>query len=216
MRDYLIILMCGLYVVLEAFVAFLGKRFGFLKGEGNRKFIHMATSLLIFPVVYMIENPLLRLVGPSVFIVFNFVASHMGMGRIIGLDDDKRHMGLVVYPFSVLILVILVNGGYIASSSAVTGVLIMGLGDGSAALIGKKWGKHGYRVSGGGKKSLEGTLSMALVSCLVAITFSPLGIWGSLLVALLSSGVENISPSGIDNATVPLFAALLTEVLCRL
>ena len=92
----------------------------------------------------------------------------------------------------------------------------MGLGDGMAALVGTKWGKHKYKVLKVGEKSVEGTFSMFMASFLVVYAISPCGVVISLFVALFSSLVENISPSGVDNATVPILSSLLLEVLCRL
>ena len=216
MESWIVIAMCGLYVCLEALVAFVFHRFHLVKSEGTRKFIHIATSFLIFPVIYGIKEPGLRYVGPLFFVFFNAIASYGGMGRAIGLSDEKRHIGLVVYPLSVLFLVFLFNIGYMGAESAVSGVLIMGLGDGMAALVGTKWGKHKYKVFKVGVKSVEGTFSMFVASFLVVYFLSPCGVLVALFVALFSSLVENISPSGVDNATVPILSSLLLEVLCRL
>ena len=216
MESWIVIAMCGLYVCLEALVAFVFYKFHLVKSEGIRKFIHIATSFLVFPVIYGIKEPSLRYVGPLFFVFFNAIASYGGMGKAIGLSDEKRHIGLVVYPLSVFFLVFLFNIGYMSAESAVSGVLIMGLGDGMAALVGTKWGKHKYKVSKVGVKSVEGTFSMFVASFLVVYILSPCGVLVSLFVALFSSLVENISPSGVDNATVPILSALLLEVLCRL
>ncbi len=216
MESWIVIAMCGLYVCLEALVAFVFHKFHLVKSEGIRKFIHIATSFLIFPVIYGIKEPALRYVGPLFFVFFNAIASYGGMGRAIGLSDEKRHIGLVIYPLSVLFLVFLFNKGYMSAESAASGVLIMGLGDGMAALIGTKWGKHKYKVFKLGEKSVEGTFSMFVASFLVVYIISPCRVLAALFVALFSSLVENISPSGVDNATVPILSSLLLEVLCRL
>ena len=216
MESWIVIAMCGLYVCLEALVAFVFHKFHLVKSEGIRKFIHIATSFLIFPVIYGIKEPGLRYVGPLFFVFFNAIASYGGMGRAIGLSDEKRHIGLVVYPLSVLFLVFLFNTGYMGAESAVSGVLIMGMGDGMAALVGTKWGKHKYKVFKVGVKSVEGTFSMFVASFFVVYFLSPCGVLVALFVALFSSLVENISPSGVDNATVPILSSLLLEVLCRL
>ena len=216
MESWIVIAMCGLYVCLEALVAFVFHKFHLVKSEGIRKFIHIATSFLIFPVIFGIKEPGLRYVGPLFFVFFNAIASYGGMGRAIGLSDEKRHIGLVVYPLSVLFLVFLFNTGYMGAESAVSGVLIMGLGDGMAALVGTKWGKHKYKVFKVGVKSVEGTFSMFVASFFGVYFLSPCGVLVALFVALFSSLVENISPSGVDNATVPILSSLLLEVLCRL
>ena len=216
MGSWSVIFICGLYVVIEAFAAFIFHKFHLMKSEGIRKFIHIATSFLIFPVLYGIDQPMLRYVGPLFFVVFNAIAGYCGLGRIIGMDDEKRHLGLVIYPLSVAFLVFLFNEGYISPQAASAGVMIMGLGDGMAAVVGTKWGKHKYKVFKVGVKSVEGTFSMFVASFLVVYFLSPCGVLVALFVALFSSLVENISPSGVDNATVPILSSLLLEVLCRL
>lgn len=216
MKDWLVIVSCGLYICLEAYLAFLGKKKGWLKGEGGRKFIHMATSLLVFPVLFAIDEPVLRLLGPSVFIVFNAAATFSGMGRIIGLNDDKRHLGLVIYPFSVLLLVILSNRGVISPFSAASGVMVMGLGDGMAALIGTKFGRHSYKVKWSGKKSVEGSTAMFLVSLLSILLIARCPFWVALFVSAAATCAENLSPSSVDNLTVPLLTSFVLEALCAL
>ena len=216
MNDWTVIILSGCYIALEALLAYLGHKFLSIKGEGIRKFIHIATSFLIFPLVYLIKDPYLRLLGPALFIVVNAVATYSGMGKIIGMNDEKRHLGLVVYPFSVLILVLLFNGGLISSESAITGTLAMGVGDGAAALVGTKWGRHKYRIRGVGTKSVEGTAAMASATFAAAAIFTQAPLHAALFVAIGATVLENISPSGFDNFSVPLFSAFLMEALCRL
>lgn len=96
---------------------------------------------------------------------------------------------------------------------AAIGILIMAYGDGLAALVGQRFGKHPYQLWGE-KKSIEGSLTMAVVSFIVCILI--LGavqgnLWqsaiASLAVALLATGLEAFSKLGIDNLTVPLGSA---------
>jgi len=95
------------------------------------------------------------------------------------------------------------------------GILIMAWGDGMAAIIGQRWGKHTYQVFEI-TKSWEGSLAMAGVSYLVsvAILLSVQGnswqVWLiSLAVAIVATILEAFSKLGIDNLTVPLGSAVL-------
>lgn len=216
MGSWSVIIICGIYVVVEAIVAFVLHKLKLVKGEGIRKFIHIATSFLIFPVIYKIDQPILRYIGPLFFVFFNAIASYSGMGKIIGLEDEKRHLGLVIYPLSIVFLIFLFNNGYMSDYAVSSGTLIMGLGDGLAAVVGTKWGKHKYKVFKVGQKSVEGTIAMFISSFWVVFILSPGGFVVALILALFSSLVENISPSGIDNATVPILSSIILEVLCRL
>jgi phytol kinase len=100
------------------------------------------------------------------------------------------------------------------------GILIMGYGDGMAALIGKRYGKRKFMILGS-EKSLEGSLTMFIVSFFttyIVLSFSPVpGILiYSILIAFFASIVEAITPHGFDNLTVPLGTSLFFWLLIRL
>ncbi len=105
---------------------------------------------------------------------------------------------------------------------AVLGVLVMTWGDGLAALIGQRFGKHPYQLWGM-KKSWEGSLTMALVSYVVSSLIF-LGVYGNdwqtwvvpVAVALIATALEAFSKFGIDNLTVPLGSAALGFVLSQM
>jgi len=105
---------------------------------------------------------------------------------------------------------------------AALGILIMAWGDGLAALIGQRFGKHKYKVFSR-QKSWEGSLTMTIASYIVSslILLSVEGnIWQtwviSLAVALVATGLETFSVVGIDNLTVPLGSAALAFFLNQL
>ncbi|MDM9382381.1 SEC59/DGK1/VTE5 family protein [Chlorogloeopsis sp. ULAP01] len=105
---------------------------------------------------------------------------------------------------------------------AALGIVVMAWGDGLAALIGQRFGKHKYKVFGG-QKSWEGSFTMAVVSYLI-ISLILLSVQGSvwqtwvisLVVALVATGLETFSFLGIDNLTVPLGSAALAFLLTQL
>ncbi|MBO5769707.1 MAG: hypothetical protein J6R23_00440 [Spirochaetales bacterium] len=186
------------------------------KGESVRKFIHILTSCWIFILVYRMDNWLCMVLGPFLFIFVNGFFVYGGYGVLLGMGDRKRDNGLIYYPISLLFLVILYIKGAISSEAILTGILIMGWGDGLAALIGSRWGTHTYKIYGKYKKSIEGTLVMFAASFLVAYFFGGLSPLYSMILAFVAICLENFTPLGFDNITVPISSALLTEVLCRL
>jgi phytol kinase len=105
---------------------------------------------------------------------------------------------------------------------AALGMLIMAWGDGMAALIGQKWGRHPYQLWGM-QKSWEGSMAMLAISSIVSssILLNVQGnswqIWVvSLSVAIVATVLEAFSKFGIDNLTVPLGSAALAFWLQRL
>jgi phytol kinase len=104
---------------------------------------------------------------------------------------------------------------------AVIGILIMAWGDGLAAIIGQRFGKHPYTVFGN-TKSWEGTLTMLVVSyAIVSIVLLSVqgNIWQTWVVgipvAIVATGVESLAQWGLDNLTVPLTSAGLAFLVDR-
>ena len=102
-----------------------------------------------------------------------------------------------------------------APQYAVIGILTMAWGDGMAAIVGQRFGKHKYQV-GDINKSWEGSLAMTTAAFAVtgAVLFTMEGnswqIWTiSLVVALISTIAEAFSKVGVDNLTVPLASGFL-------
>ena len=98
---------------------------------------------------------------------------------------------------------------------AVIGILVMAWGDGMAAIIGQRFGKHIYQI-GQINKSWEGSLAMMSASWLVTVLIlltvenNNWQIWSiSLVVALVATILEAFSKLGIDNLTVPLSSGFL-------
>ncbi|MCC0179033.1 phosphatidate cytidylyltransferase [Waterburya agarophytonicola K14] len=98
---------------------------------------------------------------------------------------------------------------------AAIGILIMAWGDGMAAIIGQRFGKHLYQI-GTISKSWEGSLAMMgasfIVTELILLFVEGLS-WQILLissiVAVIATILEGFSQLGIDNLTVPLCSGII-------
>ncbi len=104
---------------------------------------------------------------------------------------------------------------------AVLGVLVMTWGDGLAALVGQRYGRHPYQVWGM-TKSWEGSLTMAIATALVSGTVLSLAygldgrVWlCALAIALVATTLEAFSKFGVDNLTVPLGSAAVSYWLMQ-
>lgn len=132
---------------------------------------------------------------------------------------NRKSFGTLFYAMSMGLLV-----AYFwqdAPQYAVIGILIMAWGDGMAAIIGQRFGKHKYQV-GQISKSWEGSLAMTTVALIVTsiILYLVEGyswqIWGiSLVVAIVATIAEAFSKLGIDNLTVPLIGGFLCYFLVQ-
>jgi phytol kinase len=222
--DIILLAVCYAYVV--AVIAVSGKMFklfGF-SNKTSRKFLHIMIGNLPFIIPFFTLNsfPLnFPFFVAAPFILLTFLATPYSPSHILGerlkgltgITEKGHHLGLVYYAVSYTLLALFfASKPYIMAA----GVLPMAYGDASAAMIGEKYGKRQYHVFT--KKSLEGSAAMFIVSflsieasllffstlySLPLVTLSA----AALVVALVATISEALSPLGFDNITVPLLGA---------
>ncbi|MDB9305310.1 SEC59/DGK1/VTE5 family protein [Nodularia spumigena CS-591/12] len=194
----------------------------FAKGEPEivRKIVHIGTGNVIM-LAWWLDVP------ASLGITASIVASAITLlsyrfPLLPGINSvGRQSLGTFFYAVSMGILVAwfwhIEQPQY-----AAIGIMVMAWGDGLAALIGQRFGKHKYKILGA-QKSWEGSLTMALVSFIISIgiLLSVEGnVWQtwvvSLAIALAATSLEAISFLGIDNLTVPLGSASLAFVLIEI
>lgn len=201
-------------------VAAIINRYTSANSEIRRKVVHIGTGNVIL-LAWWLHIP--AWVGITASILASAVTLLSYKFPILpGINSvGRQSLGTFFYAVSIGLLV-----AWFWSLSqphyAVLGVLVMTWGDGLAALIGQRFGKHLYHIWGM-NKSWEGSLTMALVSYIVSSLIF-LGVQGniwqtwvvSLAVALVATSLEAFSKFGIDNLTVPLGSAALAFVLNQL
>jgi len=178
--------------------------------EGARKFIHIGVSnwWILAMVFFKDDNAIwFAIIPPITFIVLNYISYKQNLFKAMERGGNGN-LGTVYFPISLLVLVILTFGIFDAPYIGAIGILIMGYGDGLAAVIGTKYGKHKLLFG----KSYEGTITMFLSSLVVAmIVLSIYQVEGFILlsigVAFIASIVELITRRGLDNLTVPLITS---------
>ncbi len=124
----------------------------------------------------------------------------------ISRKSDSPHEKLyVILPMISTIFGLGVSWAIFGHPFVEIGMLCVAIGDAIAEPIGVKWGKHKFKVySLAGKaseRSLEGSLSV-LFACALIIFFTTNNITTSLLIGVIISIIEAVSPRGTDNFTV--------------
>ena len=196
-------------VIAAAFVLYKAFR---LSSETVRKLIHIGVSNWVFILLFSFHDIRWALAGPAAFIVLNAAFVYSGKAKLLGMGNRKRDHGLIYFPLSLLILSLLYYRGLIMSYDVLAGVLVMGYGDGLAALIGSKWGRHKYSVMNA-EKSWEGTAVMFAVSLAVITLVTPYSFPVCLAMAAVAAFFEAVTPLGLDNITVPLLTGLAGVLL---
>jgi phytol kinase len=214
------ILGVGLWLGIVLIAAELVARFTPLGGEVSRKVVHIGVGNVILlawwfniPAWIGITAAVLSSIATFISYWYPVLASVSGVGR--------KSFGTFFYCISIGLLI-----AYFwpqgLQAHAVLGILVMTWGDGLAALIGQRFGKHGYEVWGM-TKSWEGTGTMAIASALVSsiilgMTYGFTGatVLATVLVAFVATGLESFSKFGIDNLSVPLGSGFLSFALIQL
>lgn len=212
-----------LWIGLLLLVASLLRRFGTDNSEVIRKVVHIGTGNIIL-IAWWLHIPAFIGVGASILASIVTLLSYR-FPILPGINSvGRKSLGTFFYAVSIGVLVAwfwTIN----RPQYAALGILVMAWGDGLAAIIGQKFGKHPYKIWDN-QKSWEGSGTMALmsfiVSCLIFLSVQGNN-WQtwivSLSVALLATILEAFSIYGIDNLTVPLGSAALgfclIEVLPR-
>lgn len=185
--------------------------------EKIRKVVHIGTGQVIL-LAWWLEIP--AWVGITASILASTVTLLSYKFPILpGINSvGRKSLGTFFYAVSIGILVAWFWQIQQPQYAAI-GILVMTWGDGLAALIGQKYGKHPYKI-GGIQKSWEGSLTMTLVSFLVT-SLILLAVQGnnwqtyvvSIAVALVATALETFSKLGVDNLTVPVGSAALCFLL---
>lgn len=197
------------------------QKFKLVGDEGARKFIHIGVSnwWILAWIFFQGENAIwYAIVPPITFILLNYYSYKTNLIKSMERSGNGN-LGTVYFPISLLILVIFTFGIINRPEIGAVGILVLGYGDGLAAVIGKAYGKKKLINN----KSLEGSLTMLFASAIVVtviLLVSGVALVTTLILAIvitiLSTVIELYTPKGLDNLTVPLFSSLIIYILLLL
>ena len=168
--------------------------------ETARKIVHIGAAHWYFIYAGFFTSPVPALIGLPVVAALVAAANATGMfDKTLGQGNKKRNWGLVWYPVSIFIMILMGKFGIGGMTELGVGLLGMGWGDGLAAIVGMKFGKH--RLNTG--KSLEGMAAFFAAVTVIAFLFTH-NILLSVVCGLTGAVFEFTTPFGLDNITVPL------------
>jgi phytol kinase len=191
-----------------------------INAEQVRKIVHIGTGNVILiawwlhlPAWVGISSGIIAGVGMLISYFVPILPGVNGIGR--------KSFGTFFYAMSISLVTLWfwpINQPYYGA----IGILIMSWGDGLAAIVGQKWGKHPYTIFGN-QKSWEGSIAMIITSLIITTSIllsifgnSPI-IWAiGLGVAFIGTGLESLSWYGLDNLMVPLGTAMITYYLVQI
>ena len=207
----------ALWLGLVVLVAEGLHRYRLAQPEIVRKVVHIGAGNVIL-LAWWLQVPgwlgiLAAIVAGTIALVSYWLPILPGINSV-----GRKSLGTFFYAISMGVLIGWFFPLHLPQYAAI-GILIMTWGDGMAAIVGQRWGRHRYQVWGI-QKSWEGTLTMGLVSYAVSSSIllavgNPLWQAGvvSLVAAVVATGLEAFSKLGIDNLTVPIGSAAIAFFL---
>lgn len=186
--------------------------------EASRKFIHIMLANWWFIAMYFFKNAIWASIVPLSFVIINYISYKKDLIDVMEREKNDG-LGTVYYAISLLLLSIYTFGIIRRPEIGLCAVLIMGYGDGLAAIIGRSIESFSYKI-GNSQKTLAGSCTMFFISFLIAAVFlasiaSPMWLLKAILLAISVTVIEAVSVKGTDNITVPVFACLLLSVMLK-
>jgi phytol kinase len=181
-------------------------------GEFTRKFVHVSIGLWIIPTLFLFKSWYWAAALPALAIAANSLSYKFQILR--GIERGvKGDLGTIYFPISfVWCIAAFFDSAFPVAAAA--GIMPMALGDAAAAIVGNALGRHPY-VFFGARKSVEGSIAMAVVTALslfatLTIFRIPMGpaLVISLVLAPVATVLEAAGKKGLDNLTVPVVCSV--------
>ncbi|MGZ7159353.1 MAG: diacylglycerol/polyprenol kinase family protein [Methanobacterium sp.] len=182
----------------------------------SRKFLHIMVGNILFILPLFNTWWVITFFAAAPFIPLTYLMSPYSPLKSVKdkISSSGHGLGLVYYAISWTILAFLFyNQPWIIA----VGIAAMSYGDGMASLVGQRFGKRNYNVFGD-NKTYEGSLAMFLTLIItLGIVLAYYGVLPSnymiiVIVALVATVLEGITPKGLDNLT-SCFGAVATYLI---
>ena len=176
--------------------------------EVTRKFIHITVAVFAATWPFWMSWDNIELLSLLMFAGI-LVSRYFHIFKAIH-DIKRRTWGELFYAMSIGMVAVLSQDQWIFTAA----MLLMGLADGLAALVGTMFGgKHRYKVLGH-YKSWEGTITFWVAAVAILLVCGVLngpheGVVMLLWLPIVATFFENFAVAGTDNLLVPLVVTLL-------
>ncbi|MBP6868825.1 MAG: hypothetical protein KBC16_01815 [Candidatus Pacebacteria bacterium] len=200
MEIFVLLLISGACIAMAEY----GKRRHKVATTLTRRGAHIGTSIVAVIAPLYVSH--LLFVYICVFLaLLLYVSKKYKILR--SLHSVERHTyGEVYLPLGVALSAFVVLPHSLMAFQA--GVLIMGIADALAGIVGEYFGKHPLKVWGA-TKSVEGSLVFFLTTFVITFCFIPTLGLHLLFIPLILTALELSLDKGLDNLALPLIAGTL-------
>ncbi len=186
---------------------FLKRRF-LISTHITRKIAHIGAAFIAFiSPLFLNRSEIITL--SLIFIVVMFLTR--GTNFFSSIQAVKRRtLGEIFLPLGVILCAIFFLPYKIKAFQF--GILIMGISDGFAGLIGEEFGKHYFKIFNS-RKSIEGTCIFFATSLILTFLFISGFDYRILIIPLILTIIEFFLEYGLDNLILPILSAYLIHFL---
>lgn len=206
------------FIFIFAFIglASLLLRLRLLGPAMTRKVVHIGVAHWWLLYLAFIHSAWVGMAGALAFTLINAVSYKLKLFKAMEDPTARPNLGTIWFPIALAVLIGLELAGLVTRWQAGVGVLVMGWGDGMAAVVGQRFARRPFDVFGS-KKSAIGTIALLVFSfvttaAMTAFFVPGLSAWDIFLragsTAMFAALVEFATPFGVDNLTVPIFSTL--------
>jgi phytol kinase len=202
-------LVAVLFIGLCVGVEVLARRVGFLSPELVRKLAHMFSAAFAAVLPFVLSFGEIVLLG-ALFAGLMAVSQRAGIFTAIH-GVSRRTYGEVFFPLGIAALALVCP----SPQPFAYGVLVLGFGDGLAALVGERFGRRAVPLVQN-RKTLWGTgVFLAVCFALAVALLAPTGvspayvIAAGAVIAIALTPIELFLTYGLDNLALPPIAGLL-------
>ena len=189
----------------------------------SRKITHICAGTVIIFLPLFQDGHWSQYLNVSVFVIWALLFIQKGFFapdddqavKTMTRTGDKRE--LLKGTFYFVIVGIICGTVYYKQFSGVLAMAVLGWGDGLAPIFGMKLGKMKYKVFS--ERTVEGSLAFFLGSVLAGMFFVWLIVPAAfdpsriLIIAIVATILEGISPKEIDNIIIPVGVLLLAGLV---
>lgn len=228
-QDIIVMLISFLISILFFYFSNLIQKKGLASQYFTRKLIHLGLApIFLFTFIFYSGewfSPYIAVITPIIYLIaillINLeIVDVKTLTTTMSRSGDPKELlrGIAYYIVVVILVTIFAWTSFpitdISSPLCIFVIVILAIGDGLADIVGRRMDMYKYKILA--EKSIPGTLAMLISSifgCLIyflifnynIIEMIPL----TLVVVLVATIIEAVSPGELDNITVPLATVII-------
>ncbi len=172
--------------------------------EITRKAVHILTSAVVVYMTFFLSLNEIAAIS-ALFLVFFVGTRRYNIWKSL-FEIKRKSYGEIMFAVGVILAALIAEDESIFACS----VLVMGLADPAAAVIGQHYGKaHKFFNS----KTIEGSIGFFLITVFLLGAFGVSSLQTALFFGAIVTLAELISRGGLDNISVPLAVCLLLNFI---